>query len=59
MRPLDLDMIRVFREKFGHIKEEPLVLYGTGEKTRLLIENCPDFKKTGRRSKDLWSHCLG
>ena len=35
MRPLDLDMIRVFREKFGHIKEEPLVLYGTGEKTKL------------------------
>lgn len=47
MRPLDLDMIRVFREKFGHIKEEPLVLYGTGEKTRLLIENCPDFKFAG------------
>lgn len=37
------DILAVFKTSFSSIKKEPLVLYGLGEKTKLLLDNLPDY----------------
>ena len=39
----DRDILENFKKKFSNIKNEPIVLYGLGEKTKLLLDNLPEF----------------
>ena len=41
---MDKEIVNTFAEQFAHIKNEPIVLYGLGEKTKLLLDNLKDFK---------------
>jgi predicted HAD superfamily hydrolase len=39
----EVDIIEKFQAVFSPIKNEPLILYGLGEKTKLLLDNLPDY----------------
>lgn len=39
----DFNIIENFKNKFAHLKDEQIVLYGLGEKTKLLLDNLPEF----------------
>ena len=40
----DEDILSTFDKKFNHLKDKDIILYGIGEKTKLLIENLPQYK---------------
>lgn len=40
----DRDILDNFEKKFDFLKEEPIILYGLGEKTKLLLDELKDFK---------------
>ncbi len=39
----DTNILTNFKNKFAHLKDEQIVLYGLGEKTKLLLDNLPEF----------------
>lgn len=52
MEPIDLSIIEVFQHEFSHLKEKPIVLYGIGGKTKLIIEYFQDFHFVGLMDRD-------
>lgn len=46
------EIIKNFAQKFSFLKDEPIVLYGLGENTKLLLDNLSDFKFVGLMDKN-------
>mgnify|MGYP003404334214 CR=1 FL=1 len=49
--PLDQDIIEKFCDNFADLKQKSVVLYGVGEKTKLILKNCKDFNFVGVMDK--------
>src|SRR3972149_5262246 len=48
----DKDIVNTFQANFGMLSSKPLVLYGIGEKTRILVEQCDDYNIVGLMDKN-------
>ena len=48
----DIDIIKAFNNNFGMLKADPIVLYGIGEKTRLIIDNLKEYNIVGLMDKN-------
>lgn len=58
MLPIDIDIITKFNENFASIKDEPIVLYGTGDKTKLIVDSCPEYHFIGIMDRDKKGECF-
>lgn len=59
MKPIDLDIIENFSRNFEHLKDKPIVIYGLGEKTKLIIETFKDYNIIGLMDRDKTGDCFG
>lgn len=53
MKPIDRDIIESFSKNFQAMKDKPVVIYGVGERTKLILENFPEFNFIGLMDKEL------
>ncbi len=51
----DINIIKTFNNNFGMLKPEPIVLYGIGDKTRLILENMNGHNIVGLMDKSTTS----
>ena len=51
----DVNIIKTFNNNFGMLKPEPIVLYGIGDKTRLILENINGYNIVGLMDKSTTS----
>jgi predicted HAD superfamily hydrolase len=47
-----MDLLENFKNVFGCLKAEPIVLYGLGENTKLLLDSLPEFNFVGLMDKN-------
>ena len=59
MTPINLDIIKTFRNNFSNLNSKPVVLYGCSERTQVIIENCSDFNFIGLMDKQNKGTCYG
>ncbi len=59
LNPLDQDIIKKFDQNFSHIKQKPVVLYGSGEKTGLILDHCKNFNFVGIMDRQRQGMCYG
>lgn len=58
LTPLNKDIVDTFIRNFEKIKNDPIVLYGTGEKTKIILENINGFHISGLMDKAKTGECL-
>lgn len=54
----DKNIIETFDNSFAHLKNEPIVIYGIGEKTKLIIEHLPEYNIVGILDKNSAGYSL-
>ncbi len=59
MTPIDLDIIETFRKNFIHLRSQPIALYGCGERTKIILENCTEFNFIGLMDQQKQGMCFG
>lgn len=52
---VDVNIMKTFNNNFGMLKSEPIVLYGIGDKTRLILENTNGYNIVGLMDKSTTS----
>ncbi len=59
MTPIDQDIIDTFRRNFSKQSDKPMILYGTGDKTKLLLDECTEYHFIGLMDGRRVGSCYG